>query len=98
MSECTHDCSSCGQSCASRTAPQDLHEKLNELSSVKKVIAVVSGKGGVGKSLVTSAMAVETSRRGHKTAILDADITGPSIPKAFGLKERAKGNDFGIIP
>ena len=98
MSECTHDCSSCGQSCASRTAPQDLHEKLNELSSVKKVIVVVSGKGGVGKSLVTSAMAVEMSRRGHKTAILDADITGPSIPKAFGLKERAKGNDFGIIP
>lgn len=98
MSECTHDCSSCGQSCASRTAPQDLHEKLNELSSVKKVIAIVSGKGGVGKSLVTSAMAVEMSRRGHKTAILDADITGPSIPKAFGLKERAKGNDFGIIP
>ena len=98
MSECTHDCSSCGQSCASRTAPQDLHEKLNELSSVKKVIAVVSGKGGVGKSIVTSAMAVEMSRRGHKTAILDADITGPSIPKAFGLKERAKGNDFGIIP
>ena len=98
MSECTHDCSSCGQSCASRTAPQDLHEKLNELSSVKKVIAVVAGKGGVGKSLVTSAMAVEMSRRGHKTAILDADITGPSIPKAFGLKERAKGNDFGIIP
>ena len=98
MSDCTHDCSSCGQSCASRTAPQDLHEKLNELSSVKKVIAVVSGKGGVGKSLVTSAMAVEMSRRGHKTAILDADITGPSIPKAFGLKERAKGNDFGIIP
>ena len=98
MSECTHDCSSCGQSCASRTAPQDLHEKLNELSSVKKVIAVVSGKGGVGKSLVTSAMAVEMSRRGHKTALLDADITGPSIPKAFGLKERAKGNDFGIMP
>ena len=98
MSECTHDCSSCGQSCASRTAPQDLHEKLNELSSVKKVIAVVSGKGGVGKSLVTSAMAVEMNRRGHKTAVLDADITGPSIPKAFGLKERAKGNDFGIIP
>ena len=98
MSECTHDCSSCGQSCASRTAPQDLHEKLNAMSSVKKVIAVVSGKGGVGKSLVTSAMAVELNRRGHKTAILDADITGPSIPKAFGLKERAKGSEFGIIP
>ena len=98
MSECTHDCSSCGQACASRTAPQDLHEKLNELSSVNKVIAVVSGKGGVGKSLVTSAMAVELNRRGHKTAILDADITGPSIPKAFGITERAKGNEFGIIP
>lgn len=98
MSECTHDCSSCAQNCASRTEPQDLHEKLNELSSVKKVIAVVSGKGGVGKSLVTSAMAVELNRRGHKTAILDADITGPSIPKAFGITERAKGNEFGIIP
>ena len=98
MSECSHDCSSCAQNCASRTAPQDLHEKLNDLSSVKKVIAVVSGKGGVGKSLVTSAMAVELNRRGHKTAILDADITGPSIPKAFGITERAKGNEFGIIP
>ena len=98
MSECTHDCSSCSQDCSSRTAPQDLHAKLNELSSVKKVIAVVSGKGGVGKSLVTSAMAVELNRRGHKTAILDADVTGPSIPKAFGLTERAKGSDYGIIP
>lgn len=98
MSECTHDCSSCGQACSSRTAPQDLHEKLNDLSSVKKVIAVVSGKGGVGKSLVTSAMAVEMNRRGHKTAILDADITGPSIPKAFGINTRAKGSDFGILP
>ena len=98
MSECTHDCSTCGQACSSRTAPQDLHEKLNDLSSVKKVIAVVSGKGGVGKSLVTSAMAVELNRRGHKTAILDADITGPSIPKAFGIKERAKGSELGIIP
>ena len=98
MSECTHDCSSCAQNCASRTAPQDLHEKLNELSSVKKVIAVVSGKGGVGKSLVTAAMAVELNRRGHKTAILDADITGPSIPKAFGIKTRAMGSEFGIVP
>lgn len=98
MSECTHDCSTCSQSCSSRTEPQDLHEKLNDLSSVKKVIAVVSGKGGVGKSLVTSAMAVELNRRGHKTAILDADITGPSIPKAFGVKTRAKGSDLGILP
>lgn len=98
MSECTHDCSSCGQSCASRQAPQDLHEQLNANSTVRKVIAVVSGKGGVGKSLVTSALAVELNRRGHKTAVLDADITGPSIPKAFGIKTHAKGNEFGILP
>lgn len=98
MSECTHDCSSCSQSCSSRTEPQDLHEKLNELSSVKKVIAVVSGKGGVGKSLVTSALAVELNRRGHKTAVLDADVTGPSIPKAFGIQTRCKGSEFGIVP
>ena len=98
MSECTHDCSTCGQSCAERTAPQDLHEKLNEMSSVKKVIAVVSGKGGVGKSLVTSALAVEMNRRGYKTAVLDADITGPSIPKAFGVNSHAKGSEFGILP
>ena len=98
MSECTHDCSTCGQSCASRKEPQDLHEKLNELSSVKKVIAVVSGKGGVGKSLVTSALAVELNRRGKRTAVLDADITGPSIPKAFGVKTHAKGSEFGILP
>ena len=98
MSECTHDCSTCGQSCAERTAPQDLHEKLNEMSSVKKVIAVVSGKGGVGKSLVTSALAVELNRRGYKTAVLDADITGPSIPKAFGVNSHAKGSEFGILP
>ena len=98
MSECTHDCSTCGQSCAERTAPQDLHEKLNEMSSVKKVIAVVSGKGGVGKSLVTSALAVEMNRRGYHTAVLDADITGPSIPKAFGVTSHAKGSEFGILP
>ncbi len=98
MSECTHDCSTCGQSCAERTAPQDLHEKLNDASSVKKVIAVVSGKGGVGKSLVTSALAVEMNRRGYNTAVLDADITGPSIPKAFGVNTRAKGSEFGILP
>ena len=95
---CSHDCSSCGQNCAERTAPQDLIEKLNAMSSVKKVIGIVSGKGGVGKSLVTSALAVELNRRGYKTAVLDADITGPSIPKAFGIKEKALGNEFGILP
>ena len=83
MSEgCSHNCDSCGQECASR----DLHEKLHPKSSVKKVIGIVSGKGGVGKSLVTSLLAVAMSKKGYRTAILDADVTGPSIPKAFGLK------------
>ena len=77
---CTHDCSSCGSSCSSRTEPQSLLKPVNEASRVGKVIAVVSGKGGVGKSLVTSLLAVTMRRRGYKTAILDADITGPSIP------------------
>jgi Mrp family chromosome partitioning ATPase len=75
-----------------------LRESLNQFSSVKKVIGVISGKGGVGKSLVTSALAVTMNRRGKKTAILDADITGPSIPKAFNIHTRAKGNDNGIYP
>lgn len=95
---CTHDCSTCGENCSSRTQPQDMREKLNQFSSVKKVIGVVSGKGGVGKSLVTSTLAVTMNRRGYKTAILDADITGPSIPQAFGVHERAKGTDDGILP
>ena len=95
---CTHDCSSCGESCSSRTEPQDLHEKLHDKSSVKKVIGVISGKGGVGKSLVTSTLAVMMNRRGYKTAVLDADITGPSIPKAFNVHTRAMGNDEGIYP
>lgn len=87
MSEnCTHDCSSCGENCSSRTADRtSFLEPLNPASSVKKVIGVVSGKGGVGKSLVTSLMAVKMNEKGKRTAILDADITGPSIPKAFGL-------------
>ena len=87
MSEnCTHDCSSCGENCSSRTQEQtSFLEALHPLSSVKKVIGVVSGKGGVGKSLVTSLMAVKMNSKGYRTAILDADITGPSIPKAFGV-------------
>lgn len=85
-STCTHNCSSCGESCSSRTAePQSFLEPLNPASSVKKVIGIVSGKGGVGKSLVTSLMAVKMNSLGKRTAILDADITGPSIPKSFGL-------------
>mgnify|MGYP004530145001 CR=1 FL=1 len=98
MSEgCNHDCSSCGQNCADRE-PVDIKEKLNGRSSVKNVIAVVSGKGGVGKSLVTSMLATVMNRRGHKIAILDADITGPSIPKVFGLKDQATVDENVIIP
>lgn len=100
MSEsCNHDCESCGQSCSSRQKPQGIKkEALNASSSVKKVIGVVSGKGGVGKSLVTSLLAVTFQRRGYHSAILDADVTGPSIPKAFGIHEKAMGSDLGILP
>ena len=95
---CDHNCSSCAENCGSRTAPQDLREQLHQFSSVKKVIGVISGKGGVGKSLVTSTLAVTMNRRGYKTAVLDADITGPSIPQAFNIHTRAKGNEGGIYP
>ena len=100
MSEnCTHNCSSCGQNCSSRTEEQtSFLEALNPASSVKKVIGVVSGKGGVGKSLVTGELAVSLMRKGYKVGILDADITGPSIPKMFGLHKRATGDDNGINP
>ena len=97
MSECNHDCGNCSQNCDSRK-PESLLENLNELSSVKKVIGVVSGKGGVGKSLVTSMLSVLLQRMDKHVAILDADITGPSIPKAFGITEKATANEFGIIP
>ncbi|MGN1098350.1 MAG: P-loop NTPase, partial [Clostridia bacterium] len=79
MSECSHDCSSCGEKCSERD-PQSLIERPHELSQIKKVIAVVSGKGGVGKSSVTSMLAALARKKGYQTAILDADITGPSIP------------------
>ncbi len=98
MSECTHDCSSCSANCDSRNEPQSLIEPLNAQSSVKKVIGVVSGKGGVGKSLVTGMLATLFSRKGYKTAVMDADITGPSIPKMFGVGGRAKGTQEGILP
>ena len=98
MSECTHDCSSCGADCASRNKPESLLEAQNAFSNVKKVIAVVSGKGGVGKSLVTSLLAVLTKRNSHSAAILDADITGPSIPKMFGIHDKAMGTEDGILP
>lgn len=98
MSECTHDCSTCGESCSEREQQQDFSAKLNPAASVKKVIAVVSGKGGVGKSLVTSLMACEMQRRGYQTAVLDADITGPSIPKTFGIHQHAVGTEDALIP
>ena len=99
MSEnCTHDCSSCGANCPSREQPNDFAAPANANSNVKKVIGVVSGKGGVGKSLVTSLLAVIMQRRAFKTAILDADITGPSIPKAFGVKGPAMGDEGGVYP
>lgn len=95
---CNEKCSSCSENCSDRKEPMDFSEKLNERSKVKKVIGIVSGKGGVGKSLVTSMMAVTMNKRGHKTAILDADITGPSIPKAFGITRKAGGNQYGYLP
>lgn len=98
MSEnCTHNCETCGESCPSREGgfPK---EQLKEGCSVKKVIGIVSGKGGVGKSMVTSLLSVILNRRGYHTAILDADVTGPSIPKAFGLHGRAQGTEMGILP
>ena len=94
MSECTHDCSSCGADCSSR----DLKAPANAKSKVKKVIAVVSGKGGVGKSTVTASLAAAMAKRGRKVAVLDADITGPSIPTAFGIHERAMATEDGIQP
>ncbi len=96
MSECTHNCSTCSsKDCGER---KDLHAKQNEFSSIKKVIAVGSGKGGVGKSSVTSLLAVMMARRGYKVGVLDADITGPSIPRAFGITQKAQGSEIGIIP
>ncbi len=96
MSECTHDCSTCSsKDCGKRAIPK---EKLNEQSSVKHVIGVVSGKGGVGKSIVTSMLAVQSMRNGYKTAILDADITGPSIPRAFGLTDSVMSDGEHMIP
>ena len=93
---CSGDCSSCSSNCGGE--PADMHAALNANSTVKHVIAVVSGKGGVGKSMVTSMLAVTMNRRGMKTAILDADMTGPSIPKCFGVTERAKACEYGILP
>ena len=97
MSECSHDCSSCSANCASRQ-PQDLHEKPHAMSRIGKVIGIVSGKGGVGKSLVTALTAVSVQRTGHTVGIMDADITGPSVPKMFGVTARAEGDENGLYP
>jgi Mrp family chromosome partitioning ATPase/predicted Fe-Mo cluster-binding NifX family protein len=97
---CDTNCSSCKTSCSSRKEPAktDFHVAANEYSNIKKVIGVVSGKGGVGKSFITSYLSVLMNRRGYNTAILDADITGPSIPKAFGIHGKAMSNGVGILP
>lgn len=97
MSECTHDCGSCSANCGERQ-PESFIEQPHQLSQIKKVIGIVSGKGGVGKSLVTGLSAVIANRQGYRTAILDADITGPSIPKMFGIKEKAHANEAGLFP
>lgn len=98
MSEnCTHDCSSCGADCASREK-KDLKRKPHALSDIKKVIAVVSGKGGVGKSMTCALLAAAAQNKGKVTAVMDADITGPSIPRMFGLTEHATGGENGILP
>ena len=96
MSECTHNCSNCSADCASRNAPQ--HEPPHANSHIKKVIGIVSGKGGVGKSMTSAMLAVAMRRLGHTVGILDADITGPSIPKLFGVHGPATGGEDGIYP
>ncbi len=99
MSEaCNHDCSSCGTTCGEDTRPKDLHEAPHELSDIRHVIAVVSGKGGVGKSLVTGLLSVAMSRKGMHVGIMDADITGPSIPKMFGVSGEVRGSEKGAYP
>ena len=98
MSECTHDCSTCGESCGERTEPQSLLKAHNPAARVGKVYGVVSGKGGVGKSMVTSQLAVLTRRAGYKVGVLDADVTGPSIPRAFGIHQRAMADERGMLP
>jgi len=98
MSGCSGNCSSCSSNCDSRKEAQDLRIPCGPFSNIKKVIGVVSGKGGVGKSLVTSMLASAMQARGNSCAVLDADITGPSIPKSFGIKGRAKADESGLLP
>ena len=94
---CNHDCSSCGEACSSRKS-ESLIKEPHKLSKIRKVIAVVSGKGGVGKSITSALLACASQKAGYNTAIMDADITGPSIPKMLGIHERAMGSEAGILP
>lgn len=96
MSECTHDCSTCKEDCGSRK--ESFLKQPHKQSKIKKVIGIVSGKGGVGKSLITALTAISFNRRDYNVAIMDADITGPSIPKMFGIKEKAVSNGEGLLP
>lgn len=98
MSECTHDCSSCSSNCADRKEPQSFLKPMNKNSNIKKVIGVVSGKGGVGKSLVSCLLAAKCQKAGLKVGVLDADITGPSVPKSFGITSRAMQDETGLLP
>ena len=96
---CTHDCASCSAGCASRQEPQSLLEPMNEHSDIRNVVAVVSGKGGVGKSLVTALLAAGLNRAGRRVGVLDADITGPSIPRVFGLEgQQVMDSAYGLLP
>lgn len=98
MSECTHDCSTCSSNCGKRKEPQSFLKPMNKNSNIKKVIGVVSGKGGVGKSLVSCLLAAKCQKAGLKVGVLDADITGPSVPKSFGITSRATQDDTGLLP
>ncbi len=98
MSECTHDCSTCGADCASRKDPKSFLETPNDQSSIKRIVAVASGKGGVGKSFVTASLAVMMSRRGYKCAVLDADVTGPSIARLFGVTQKCESDGTYMFP
>ncbi len=99
MSEqCTHNCETCSAKCDSKNKQQSMIEAPHEMSKIGKTIGIVSGKGGVGKSMVTSMLSVLMKRKNYKTSILDADVTGPSIPKSFGIKQKAMANEFGLLP
>lgn len=98
QSNCSGNCSSCSQNCSSKNDPKSLLEPTGEYNSIKHVVGVVSGKGGVGKSMVTSSLAVLMNKMGYKVGILDADITGPSIPKSFGINSKVYQNEIGILP